>query len=159
MDIFDMAIDLELSGEQFYRSLAQEAKSPGLKSIFNMLADDETRHREIFEKMSDMGFSGKIETKIIKNANEVFKSVGRDELLGEKDQVEVYKKAGEIEKKSIDYYKELFDLVKDDTSKNTILKIIEEEKKHHTLLEFLIEHVSRPETWVEDAEFYLKENY
>ncbi len=159
MKIFDMAIDLELDGEQFYRSLAEDARSKGLKAIFNLLADDETRHKEIFEKMNDIGFPGKIETKIIKNANEVFRSIKRDELLGEKDQIEVYKKAREIEKKSIDYYKELFDLATDGTSKNAILMIIEEEKKHHNLLDFLIEHVSRPDTWVEDAEFYLKEEY
>jgi len=159
MKIFDMAIDLELNGEQFYRSLAEDSKSAGLKSVFNMLADDETKHKKIFEQMQESDEAEMDDTKIIQESNSIFKGLKKDDFINEKKQAEVYKKALELEQKSIIYYKELIDLAGNEKSKEALQKVIGEEEKHSRLLEFLIEYVSRPDTWVEDAEFYLKENY
>ncbi len=159
MKIFEMAIELELNGEQFYRNLAEDAKSSGLKTIFNMLADDETKHKYIFEKMQNEDHSEISDTLIIKEANTIFKQLNKDDFTDEVKQLEVYKRALELEQKSVDYYEELTDLTKDDNTKSALLKIIAEEKKHYNLLEFLIEYVAKPDTWVEDAEFYLKEEY
>lgn len=159
MKIFEMAIELELNGEQFYRSLAEDAKSSGLKTIFNMLADDETRHKSVFEKMQSEDHSELSDTLIIKEANTVFKQLNKDDFTNEVKQLEVYKRALELEQKSIDYYNELIDLAEDENSKSALRKIIAEEEKHYNLLEFLIEYVAKPDTWVEDAEFYLKEDY
>ena len=159
MKIFEMAIELELNGEQFYRSLAEDAKSSGLKTIFNMLADDETKHKSIFEKMQDEDQSEISDTVILKESNLVFKQLSKDDFVNEVKQLKVYKRALQIEKKSIDYYKELIDLTGDKNSKSILMKIIAEEEKHYNLLKFLIEYVAKPDTWVEDAEFYLKEDY
>lgn len=159
MKIFEMAIELELNGEQFYRSLAEDAKSSGLKTIFNMLADDETRHRSVFEKMQSEDHSELSDTLIIKEANAIFNQLNKNDFSNEEKQLDVYKRALELEQKSIDYYNELIDLTDNEGTKSSLLKIIAEEEKHYTLLEFLIEYVSKPETWVEHAEFYLKEEY
>jgi len=159
MKIFEMAIELELNGEQFYRSLAEDAKSSGLKTIFNMLADDETKHKTIFEKMQSEDHSEISDTLIIKEANTIFKQFNKGDFTNEVKQLEVYKRALELEQKSIEYYKELIYLAENEKTRSAILKIISEERKHSDLLEFLIEYVAKPDTWVEDAEFYLKEEY
>ena len=159
MKVFDMAIDLELNGEQFYRSLAEDAKSSGLKSVFNMLADDETKHKMIFQNLGENVFTDIEDTAIISNSNTVFTTMKKEDFVNEKDQINVYKKALEIEQKSIEYYKELLGLAEDLQSATAVERIIFEEEKHSRLLEYLIEYVSKPDTWVEDAEFYLKEDY
>ena len=159
MKIFDMAIELELNGEQFYRSLAEDTNSPGLKSVFNMLADDETKHKAVFENMQENDHSEIKDTAILKEADSVFKELNKDDFLNEEKQLDVYKKALELEQKSISYYGELIDLAEDERAKDALRKVIGEEEKHSRLLEFIIEYVARPDTWVEDAEFYLKENY
>jgi len=159
MKIFDMAIDLELNGEQFYRSLAEDSKSPGLKRMFNMLADDETKHKKMFEKMQEDGDIEIEDTLILEESNSIFKDLKKSDIVNEEKQVKVYKKALELENKSIEYYGELMGLVENEKGKAALQKVIGEEKKHRRLLEFIIEHVSRPETWVEDAEFYIREEY
>ncbi len=74
-------------------------------------------------------------------------------------QIEVYKKAQDIEKKSIDFYLQKADEVKEHCQKGTFRKLAEEEKKHYFLLQNIIEFVSRPESWLENAEWYHLEEY
>ena len=159
MNVFDMAVDLELNGEQFYRSLAEDTKSSGLKSVFNMLADDENKHKMIFKNLGENVFTDIKDTAIISKSNTVFTTMKKEDFINEKDQINVYKKALELEQKSIEYYKELLGLAEDLKAATAVERIIFEEEKHRRLLQYLIEYISRPDSWVEDAEFYLKENY
>ena len=48
---------------------------------------------------------------------------------------------------------------KKNIKKRIFQKLAEEEKKHYFLLENIIQFVSRPETWLENAEFYHLEEY
>ena len=74
-------------------------------------------------------------------------------------QTELYKKAQDIEKKSYEFYTEKANEVTEEYQKEVFLKLADEEKKHYFLLENIIEFVSRPETWLENAEFYHLEEY
>jgi len=69
------------------------------------------------------------------------------------------KKAQDIEKRSWDFYLEKSSEVKLQYQKEFFLKPAEEEKKHYFLLDNIIEFVSRPETWLENAEFCHLEEY
>lgn len=44
-------------------------------------------------------------------------------------------------------------------NKQQTINELEEEKKHYFLLDNIIEFVSRPEQWLENAEFYHLEEY
>ena len=68
-------------------------------------------------------------------------------------------KAQDIEKKSRDFYTEKANEVKQEYQKDIFLKLAEEEKKHYFLLENIIDFISRPETWLENAEFNHLEEY
>ena len=48
-DIFEMAMELEKSGEIFYDAVAKKATSPDVRALFEELAQQEKRHREILE--------------------------------------------------------------------------------------------------------------
>jgi len=50
-ELFQFAIRIEENGEYFYRKVAKVSSKDEIKNLFNFLADEETRHREIFSDM------------------------------------------------------------------------------------------------------------
>lgn len=160
MDIFEFAMQMEKDGEDYYRQLAAQTENKGLRSIFTMLADEEVKHYETIKKMRAES-PRLVKSQILKNVKNIF---ARIKSSGEKfnfdnKQINLYRKAQEIEKKSQDFYLKKAKEVKTAYQKNIFLKLAEEEKKHYVLLDNIIEFVSRPETWVENAEFYHREPY
>lgn len=160
MDIFEYAMQMEKDGEDYYRQLARQTENKGLKTILTMLADEEVKHRNAIEKMKQEK-PQLAKTTILDDARNVFvrmKKSGEkfDFYIGQK---ELYRKAQDIEKKSQDFYTEKANKVKQEYQKDIFLKLAEEEKKHYFLLENIIEFVSRPETWLENAEVFHLEEY
>jgi predicted RND superfamily exporter protein len=160
MDIFEFAMQMEKDGEDYYRHLVKQTENKGLKRIFIMLADDEVKHYETIKKMRTEA-PRLAETQILSGAKNIFTQL---KASGEKfnfdgKQAKLYKKAQEIEKKSQDFYLTKAKEVEKAYQREIFLKLAEEEKKHYFLLENIIEFVSRPETWVENAEFYHSEQY
>ena len=160
MNILEYAMQMEKDGEDYYRQLAQQTANIGLKTILTMLADEEVKHYNAIEKM-ETAKPDMAETTILTDAKNIFvqiqeskKSFGLD--LG---QIELYRKAQDIEKKSRDFYLEKAAEVEPNYQKELFLQLAEEEKKHYFLLENIIEFVSRPEQWLENAEFYHLEEY
>lgn len=74
-------------------------------------------------------------------------------------QIELYKKAQEIEEKSRKFYLEKAGEAVNPAQKEIFSKIADEEKKHYFILENVIEFVSRPQNWLENAEWYHLEEY
>jgi hypothetical protein len=74
-------------------------------------------------------------------------------------QADLYRKALDIEKKSIDFYTEKSKVVKDVKQKQLLLKIANEEKSHYKVMENIIEFITMPDRWVENAEFNIGEEY
>lgn len=52
-DVVDMAVQTEIEGERFYRAAAERADNTEARTLFVYLADEEARHREAFEALSD----------------------------------------------------------------------------------------------------------
>jgi rubrerythrin len=50
-EILEIAIRIEQNGEAFYRKTAAQMKDPSLASLFQFLADEDVKHRKIFESM------------------------------------------------------------------------------------------------------------
>jgi rubrerythrin len=156
MDIYEFAMKMEKDGEDYYRELAKTAAKTGLKNIFTMLANAEAVHYSIFKKMKENEKVTATESKILSEVKNIFEKM-RDE---EKEpdirvaQTDLYKKAQGIEQKSIDFYVKSADEVKDPHQKEIFMRIAAEEKKHYFILEEIINFVSRPETWLENPEWY-----
>jgi rubrerythrin len=51
MNVFDFAMEIERSGRNFYRSVAQKTGSSGVRTIFLMMAEDEQQLLERFRAM------------------------------------------------------------------------------------------------------------
>lgn len=101
------------------------------------------------------------DTTVLSDAKDVFEKMHETAQNFDFDisQTELYKKAQDIEKQSQNFYLEKAKEVEEDFQKDSFLKLAEEEKKHYFLLENIIDFVSRPETWLENAEFNHLEEY
>lgn len=161
MDIFEFAKEKEKYAEGFYRDLAERAPAAGLKEIFTMLADEEEKHFETIEKMQSQADIASTQTAVLNNARDVFEKMreGAQKFDLDVGQIELYKKAQDIEKQARDFYLEKANEVKLQSQKNIFLQLAEEEKKHYFLLDNIIEFVNRPNEWLENAEFYHLEEY
>ena len=153
---------MEKDGEDYYRELANKTEDIGLQNILKMLADEEVRHYSIIEQMIKSKASAELaETGILKKVKNIFIKIKGKNLVFNFDlpQINFYRKAQEIEEKSYKFYIEMSDKVEIESQRKVFLKLAGEEKKHMFLLENLVEFVSRPETWIENAEFNHLDDY
>lgn len=162
MNVFEFAMQMEKDGEKFYREIADKTNDPGLKRIFNTLADEEVVHYETFKKLAEKSGADAIESNILDKAKNIFaemKDAGGFDVSSETEQTEAYKKAMEAEKEAYEFYEAKAAEVEDENEKKILLTFAREERRHYRLLENVLEFVSRPESWLEDAEFSKMEDY
>ena len=154
MDIFDYAMQMEKDGEAYYRELAEKCGDKGLAKILTMLADEEVRHYDIFRRMKT-GRAEVAETPILANVKNVFEemTVSGDPFDFDAGQVDFYREAQTIEKKSEDFYREKAAEIENEDQKAALLKIADEERQHFLILDGIIDFIRRPQTWLEDAEW------
>jgi len=127
-----------------------------------MLANDEVKHYHIIEQMMKTDGSMELaETDILENAKNIFVKIKGKNLVFDFDltQVAFYHKAQEMEEKSYQFYIDMSNKAEIESQRKIFLKLAEQEKKHMFLLENLVEFVSRPETWIENAEFNHLDKY
>jgi len=156
MNIYKYAMQLEKDSENYYTRLMNKTDDVGLQTILKMLADEEAKHFTIVEQMMKTNtYPELIEIDLLKNTKNIFMKIKGKKLEFNFDlaQADFYRKAQEFEEKSYQHYLEMSDKVEAEAQKNLLLKLAEEEKKHMFLLENLVDFVSRPETWIENAEF------
>ncbi len=160
MNIFDFAMEKEKFSEDYYRQLAAKSNNKGLATVFNMLADEEVKHKKIVSDMKRDITPDLAETTVLSDAKDLFGKMRESAQRFDFNisQPKLYRKAIEIEEQSRDFYLEKANEVTK-AQKEIFLKLADEEKKHYFLLENIIEFVSRPETWLENAEFYHLEEY
>ena len=162
MNIYKYAMKMEKDSENYYRELANKTGDVGLRNILKMLANDEVKHYHIIEQMMKTDVSAELaETDILENAKNIFIKIKGKNLVFNFDlpQIDFYRKAQEMEEKSYKFYIEMSDKAETESHRKIFLKLAEQEKKHMFLLENLVEFVSRPETWIENAEFNHLEDY
>ncbi len=160
MDVFEYALQMEKDGENFYRDLVRQTDNKGIKTILTMLADEEVKHYKAIEQ-ARAEESEMADTTILTDAKNVFIQIKESEgkFDFEIGQIELYRKAQNIEEASRDFYLGKADEVEKEYQKEIFLKLAEEEKKHYFLLDNIIEFVSTPQTWLENAEFCHLEEY
>lgn len=161
MDIFEFAMDKEKYSEFYYRDLAQRSPHVGLKNILTMLADEEAKHYQTIERMKT-GTPGEVaDTPVLGDAKKVFEQMRTaaekfDFRMGEAD---LYRKAVKIEEESKKFYEQKAREMTDPAQKKTLQRLAAEENKHLILVENLRTFVSRPETYLENAEFSHFDDY
>ena len=158
MTIFEYAMQMEKDGEDYYRQLARQTTNKGLCTILMMLADEEVKHYNAIETMQTTE-PRMAETTILTDARNIFVQIKEsgDTFDFDIKQTELYRKAQDIEKESQNFYTGKADEVTEEYQRELFLKLADEERKHYFLLDNIIEFISRPEYWLENAEFFHSE--
>lgn len=153
------ALENEIAGEEFYKKTANEAKDEFSKSTFNHLAKDELVHISRIKEFIKDEKASEIEDEI-KNRNpksglnffrlseEKFKETG-DKFEGD---FKAYEFAIGLEKKSYEFYKELFEKTEDAVAKEFFKFLMKEEKVHKKILEEALDFLKDPEDYFLDTE-------
>lgn len=160
MDIFKYAMQMEKDGESFYREIAKKTSDKGLKKIVTMLADEEVKHYQAIERIKQNNYQ-MTETTVLDDAKNIFIEMKDRPQRFEpgQEQIGLYTEAQEIEKKSQQFYQDKAGQTNNDDQKKLFEKLAREEEKHYFLLENIIDFVSRPKQWLENAEWYHLEEY
>ncbi len=161
MNVYDYAMELEKDGENYYREAASHSTHKGLARILTMLADAEVVHYDVLSKMKEHKSWELPAATILKDVKNIFvrmREEGGLESIGVSE-IELYTKAQTIEKMTEDFYLEKATQVEDPTEHDIFLQVAGEENKHYFILQQIIDFVSRPEQWLEDAEWYHLEEY
>lgn len=156
MSVFEFAMKMEQDGEKFYRDLAGKTQNEGLKQIFTNLADEEVKHYNLFKGMSerqDMGYESADILEGSKNLFAEMKAKGNIDVSGDASQVDAYKQALGWEEKAFNFFTEKHNEATDPDEKKFLAMVAEEEKRHCRLMEAIIDFITQPESWVENAEF------
>jgi len=51
-DVIDLAVQTEIRGEKFYREAMGQADRADARSLFDYLAQEEVRHKQVFQGLS-----------------------------------------------------------------------------------------------------------
>jgi rubrerythrin len=160
MNAYDFAMQMERDGERYYCELAEKTENNGLKSILTMLAEAEVAHYRLFRDMKANLEVRAHDTRILEEVKNVFQELKETGPMGvDSSQTELYRKALDIEKKSRDFYLAKVEETEDNEQRGVLLRIAGEESRHHQIVEGILDFGSRPEQWLEDAEWYHLQDY
>jgi rubrerythrin len=151
-DIFEMAMELEKSGEIFYGAVAKKATSPDVSALFEELAEQEKYHYAVFSKMSGTvwdqpNVTGENWDQYLMYLQATIQSAffeGSDKALALAEQVTDEKVALQMaldfEKETMLFFHDLHDKVPD-ADKSLVQRIIDEEKTHVQRLGVMLQGV------------------
>ena len=138
-DVIDLAVQTEVRGEKFYREAVRLADQQEAKELFSYLADEEIRHKQIFEGLSSAIVMTEIDPVSWEEAAEyIAATVDREFFEGDApiravpegtSTDDMLRQAIEFEKQTLLFFYALRDLVQS-PNRPLIDRIIDEEKSH-----------------------------
>ncbi len=161
MDIFELALEKEQFSEKYYRQLAGKTSNKGLKNILNMLADEEVKHYKVVQQMQKKPPKKITDTPVLKNAKKVFEKLRETtrNYTFDGNELQLYKKARDIEQESEKFYLEKADQADNPDQKEVFKKLADQEHKHLIILENICDFIAKPQSFLENAEFHHIDDY
>ncbi len=155
MNVFDVAMKMEIDGKAYYEKLANQTDLPGLQTIFRSLAEDEQKHFEIFQAMKDRRDLPDLkEGTSLAYVRNIFENLPLPEvaLKNVKDSLAAYQHAMDVEAESQRFYEKAATEETAPQLKETFLKIAAEEKQHFDILENIYHFINAPNQYLAGAE-------
>ena len=137
-EIYDLAIQIEKNGENYYREAEKKVSETSLKTMFLRLADQEAKHTTWFNEKKESLKAGSEILELDQMSSQMLKdilgnqrfSLGEVELEHMSKVEDLLSMAIEFEEDTIIFYGMLRSLIKDDETLKGLDEIIEEEKLH-----------------------------
>jgi rubrerythrin len=159
-EAIQVAIQLEKDGRQFFEKAAEETKNELGKKMFLKLASDEVRHLVTFEKMFKSLADPKTWKELLKETPPrermpyfSEKAESRSPVEKGAGEVEALRQALEVERKAIDFFKEVAKQASDPEASRIFEIIAEEEVSHYDLIQAQIDSVTNAGFWFDVGEF------
>lgn len=161
MNILEFAKEKEKFSEDYYRKLADKTSDKGLKNICLMLAEEEVKHYKIVQSMQNENIIKLTDASVIKNAKKIFESMkdAAEKFNFDISELELYKKARDIEQQSRDFYLEKANETDIQNHKKIFTQLANEEKKHYFLLDKICTFIEKPKWFLENAEMNHFDDY
>ena len=161
MHVYQFAMQMEKDGEAYYRECAAKTASAGLRGILDMLADAEATHHEVFRRMRAREEVSLGDSKLLEGAVNVFAEIRRTEGTSgaRSSEADLYRRAQEIEQRSWELYEGAARQAASPGERLLFERVAVEERRHYRILEGIIDFVTRPEQWLENAEWHHLEEY
>ncbi|HDP80803.1 MAG TPA: hypothetical protein ENN21_08165 [Spirochaetes bacterium] len=150
-ELLDIAIGIEDTGYYFYMRCREKFDDPGFRELLAFLAEEELRHRELFETL--LKGLGEVPANLTEEYFQYIRAIGDDRVFRDHRDVDgvvssiegisdVFRIALTAEKDSILYYTELQSIYKNNADAAAILaRLADEERKHVvSILEFKENH-------------------
>ena len=155
MNVYEYAMKVEKEGEAYYREMAVVATNAGLKKIFNMLADEEVKHYNVFKNMMKKEDMDLDDLDLITDTKTIFQTLAneKDNVSFDAEQIQFYKDAIAREEQSHDFYAEKAEELDNEKQKRIFLHVAKEEVKHKLILEEIVTFLEEPADWIASAEF------
>lgn len=149
------SLDVERKGEAFYRSASEKVKNPHGRLTLGFLAGEEKRHWDYLQKVLRALEDG---TPIVESPMPKRSRLHKEEILGRMKRMgvsltvpennkKIVRRAMEIEKKSIEFYRDLQGEVKDVDVLRVFRELEGEERNHLEWLEFILEALELHGYW------------
>jgi len=155
MDVFEVAMKMELDGKAYYEKLAEQTDLPGLQTIFRDLARDEQKHYDAFKAMQEKKILPELTAgSSLAAARNVFESLPVPEmaLKDVKDSLAAYRHAMDVEAESQIFYEKAASEESDPQIKAALLKIAAEEKQHFDIMDNVYQFTNAPNQFLAGAE-------
>ncbi len=144
MDTYDYAMKLEKQGELYYRELAISSPYTSLKKVFQILADEEAKHYDLFKNLKKNNIVNTSDINIDMETIFDILSEDKDKLKFNSSEVKFYKKLILAEDDLEQFYLNKAEEIEDNNKKESIIKIAQEEAKHKIILENILELIFEP---------------
>ena len=161
MNIFEFAVNFERENRDYYLERSKNTDNSYLKSLFQELAEEEKKHEEIVKELMSEKKTEYVKSNIIDSARVAFQKMADDlpKNVLPTEEIHIYKQAVELEMKSKEYYLSKAEETDLEYVEKTFRQLAKEEEKHQLIMENITEMVDRPNTWLDDAEWYHMEDY
>jgi len=159
----DLALKTENDGSAFYRQATGRVSHKLARAAFEILAKEEMRHVALIEALSTR-LTGKGEpvavespTKSVlaKGIKTIYESAMEEKGGADLGAAEAYKKAIELEKRISALYFEYGRESESDEARRLFNVLYREEQDHLTLLEDMLNYLTKPDQWFIDKDYVL----
>ncbi len=154
------AVQMELEGRQFYLEAAKKVANPGVRQIFEYLAESEKYHIEKFNEIyrsleKDPAWTAPMAA-FSPPKHEPYVCVlamtQADQETGGKDDLQALRSALKMEECGIDYYTKLARETNNPLARRFFMSVAHEERGHFLTLMDMHNYLTLPEDW-----FYVKQ--
>lgn len=161
MNIFDCALKMETDAKEHYDKLAAAAPTGELQNLFHLLASAEEEHRAALAAMKENNAAGRAEFKALDKAACVFRPLldRRDLPAVLEEDPDGYRHVVKEEEESIRFYEELAQEAEDAATRQLLLDLAAQERRHLNIVENIYSFIESPRTYLAWGEFSNLQEY